>query len=69
MDDLLRSLKSSPPAEGETRVWVVGEPEWECEAPRRREGIPLAATLVAQLRALAADLGLPFTLGGATRPA
>ena len=69
MDDLLRSLKSSPPAEGETRVWVAGEPEWECEARRRREGIPLAATLTAQLRALAADLGLPFTLGGATRPA
>jgi len=65
MDDLLRSLKDSPRAEGEGRIWVAGEPEWECEKKRRTEGIPLAPGLVAQLRALAGELGISFTLGRA----
>jgi LDH2 family malate/lactate/ureidoglycolate dehydrogenase len=62
MDDLLRALKDSPKAEGEERIWVAGEPEWECEKRRRAEGVPMAPGLVEQLRALAADLDLPFTL-------
>jgi LDH2 family malate/lactate/ureidoglycolate dehydrogenase len=64
MDDLLRALKNSPKAEGEERIYVAGEPEWECEQVRRREGIPLAPGLVAQIRTVAADSGLPFTLAG-----
>ncbi len=62
MDDLLRSLKESPRAEGQDRIYVAGEPEWECEAARRRHGIPLAPGLVAQLREVAAQDGAPFTL-------
>ena len=65
MDDLLRSLKDSPKAEGAQRIWVAGEPEWECERRRRREGIPLAPGLVVQLRGVAAATGLPFTLDAA----
>jgi LDH2 family malate/lactate/ureidoglycolate dehydrogenase len=65
MDDLLASLKTSPPAEGASRVLVAGEPEWECEARRRRDGIPLAPPLVAQLQALAAALDLTFPPPGA----
>ena len=62
MDDLLRALKDSPRAEGEDRIWVAGEPEWECERTRRVAGIPLAPGLVAQLRAVAEEVGVPFTL-------
>jgi LDH2 family malate/lactate/ureidoglycolate dehydrogenase len=62
LDDLLRSLKDSPRAEGAARVWVAGEPEWECEQRRRRDGIPLAPGLVAQLRDVAAAAGVPFSL-------
>jgi L-2-hydroxycarboxylate dehydrogenase (NAD+) len=63
MDDLLQSLKASPKAEGADRIWVAGEPEWECEQRRRRDGIPLAPGLVRQLRDVAAASGVPFTLG------
>jgi L-2-hydroxycarboxylate dehydrogenase (NAD+) len=63
MDDLLRSLKDSPKAEGADRIWVAGEPEWECEQRRRRDGIPLAPGLVRQLRETAAAAGVPFRLG------
>lgn len=62
MDDLLAALKASPKAEGQARIYVAGEPELECEARRRREGIPLAPGLVAELREVAATLGIPFTL-------
>lgn len=62
MDDLLGALKASPKAEGQERIYVAGEPELECEARRRREGIPLAPGLVAELREIAASLGLPFPL-------
>jgi LDH2 family malate/lactate/ureidoglycolate dehydrogenase len=62
MDRLLRSLKESPRAEGAERVWVAGEPEWECERRRRRDGIPLAPGLVRQLRDVAAATGIPFDL-------
>jgi L-2-hydroxycarboxylate dehydrogenase (NAD+) len=60
MDALLRSLKESPRAEGQERIYVAGEPEWECEARRRKDGIPLAPGLVAQLRAVAAETGVAF---------
>jgi LDH2 family malate/lactate/ureidoglycolate dehydrogenase len=62
MDRLLRSLKESPRAEGAERIWVAGEPEWECERRRRRDGIPLAPGLVRQLRQVAAATGVPFSL-------
>jgi L-2-hydroxycarboxylate dehydrogenase (NAD+) len=58
MDDLLRALKATPPAEGEERVWVAGEPEMECERRRRREGIPLPPALLALLNELAGSLGI-----------
>jgi L-2-hydroxycarboxylate dehydrogenase (NAD+) len=64
MDDLLRSLKDSPRAEGHDRIYVAGEPEWECEQHRRRHGIPLAPGLVRQLREVAAETGVPFGLAG-----
>lgn len=64
MDDLVRSLKDSQKAEGHERIYVAGEPEWECEQVRRRDGIPLAPGLVDQLRDAAREVGVPFTLAG-----
>jgi LDH2 family malate/lactate/ureidoglycolate dehydrogenase len=63
MDDLLQALKDSPKADGQDRIYVAGEPEWECERRRRQEGIPLAPGLMTQLREVAALDAVPFTLG------
>ena len=63
MDDLLHALKDSTKAEGQERIYVAGEPEWECEQRRRREGIPLAPGLVTQLREVAVAVDVPFALG------
>jgi LDH2 family malate/lactate/ureidoglycolate dehydrogenase len=66
LDDLLRSLKAAPKADGQDRIYVAGEPEWECEARRRRDGIPLAPGLVEQLRRVATEVGVPFSLDDPT---
>jgi len=58
MDDLFDALKATPPAAGQRRVYVAGEPEAECEARRRREGIPLAPALVDAVNAVARALGI-----------
>jgi LDH2 family malate/lactate/ureidoglycolate dehydrogenase len=58
MDDMIDSLKASRPAEGQTRVWVAGEPEAECERRRLAEGIPLSPALVARCGEIAAALGI-----------
>src|SRR2546422_200222 len=58
MDDFFDSLKSTPTAEGHDRVYVAGEPEAECEARRRREGVPLSPGLIARVGELARALGL-----------
>jgi LDH2 family malate/lactate/ureidoglycolate dehydrogenase len=58
MDDMFESLKRTPRAAGAERIYVAGEPEAECEARRRVEGIPLAPALVAQCRSIAESLGV-----------
>lgn len=58
MDDMLDALNRTPLAEGQERVYTAGEPEAEIEAHRRRHGIPLAPALVAQVNAIAAELGV-----------
>jgi LDH2 family malate/lactate/ureidoglycolate dehydrogenase len=59
MDDMFDSVKSTSPAEGQTRVYVAGEPEAESEKRRLREGIPINATLMGLVNDLARGLGVP----------
>jgi len=58
MDDMLEALKTAPRAEGQERIYVAGEPEFESERRRRKDGIPLAPVLVAQCATIARDLGV-----------
>ncbi|MGH7275561.1 MAG: Ldh family oxidoreductase [Candidatus Rokuibacteriota bacterium] len=58
MDDMIEALKSSPRAEGQERIYVAGEPEFDSEQRRRKDGIPLAPVLVAQCDDFARDFGV-----------
>ncbi|HEX3550699.1 MAG TPA: Ldh family oxidoreductase [Candidatus Elarobacter sp.] len=58
MDRELRTFKTSAPAPGHDRVYVAGEIEHENEIAFRRDGIPLIAPVLADLDALAAELGI-----------
>ena len=62
MDDLIRRLKNSAKAEGQTRIFVHGEKEFELEEKHRQEGIPLYFKVYDDLKAIAAEVGVKFDL-------
>lgn len=66
MDDLLRRLKDAEKAEGQARIYIHGEKEFETEEERHRHGVPLHSVVVRNLEEIAASLGLrpPAWWGG-----
>jgi L-2-hydroxycarboxylate dehydrogenase (NAD+) len=63
MDDLQRRLKSAPKAEGQARIYVHGEKEYEEAERRSRDGIPLNPKVTADLRSIADEIGIECDLG------
>ena len=62
MDDLQRRLKTAPKAEGQRRIYVHGEKEFEEFELRAREGIPLNRKVLAELEKIADELDVGFNL-------
>jgi L-2-hydroxycarboxylate dehydrogenase (NAD+) len=62
MDRLIRELKSTAPMEGEERVYVPGEIEFETAKDRAANGIPLHRSILSSLRELGAELAIPYDL-------
>jgi LDH2 family malate/lactate/ureidoglycolate dehydrogenase len=62
MDRLIRELKSTPPIEGQRRVYVAGEIEFETAEERAERGIPLLPSVLKGLREVSEELGLPYNL-------
>ena len=62
MDDIVRGLRNSAKAEGQDRIFIHGEKEFETTEERRRLGIPLHPKVVADLRALGEELGVACPL-------
>ena len=62
MDRLIRELKSTPPVEGESRVYVAGEIEFETAEERAERGIPLHSSVLKGLREVSEQLGVPYDL-------
>ncbi|MGC8837564.1 MAG: Ldh family oxidoreductase [Anaerolineae bacterium] len=60
MDDLIRRLKDSPKAEGQTRIYIHGEKEFEAKEERLRNGIPLGPKVAETLRGIAQELDVPL---------
>lgn len=60
---LVEMVKASDRARGVEEVYVAGEIEFRRKAERLRNGIPLSDVVRDELRALAADAGVPFDLG------
>lgn len=57
--DELRALRAARKAPGATRIWTAGEKEHEALRERSRLGIPVNASIIADLRAMRDELGLP----------
>jgi LDH2 family malate/lactate/ureidoglycolate dehydrogenase len=62
MDRLIGELKSTPPVEGESRVYVAGEIEFETAEERTERGIPLHSSVLKGLRQVGAELGVGYDL-------
>ncbi len=60
IDDWIRTFRAARPAPGTSGPLIPGDPERESEVVRRREGIPLVAAVVADLREVAAMTGVAF---------
>jgi LDH2 family malate/lactate/ureidoglycolate dehydrogenase len=58
MDDLQRRLKYAPKAEGQDRIYIHGEKEYEESERRSRNGIPLNPKVVADLEEIGRELGV-----------
>jgi LDH2 family malate/lactate/ureidoglycolate dehydrogenase len=62
MDDAIRRLKNSPKAEGQNRIYIHGEKEFELEEKYRKEGIPLYYKVYDDLKAIGGEVSVPFNL-------
>ncbi len=62
MDDLQQRLKSAPKAEGQDRIYVHGEKEYEEAEENARRGVPLNPKVAADLRALGKELDVEYDL-------
>ncbi len=62
MDDFIQTLKATPPAPGQEKVIVAGQPEWEAEQDRSKNGIPLHHEVVEWFQEICNELEVPFIL-------
>lgn len=62
MDRLIRMIRESPKAEGEDRIFIHGEKEFENAERYAREGVPLLTEVVKSLREGGEQVGVPFNL-------
>jgi LDH2 family malate/lactate/ureidoglycolate dehydrogenase len=62
MDDLQGRLKHAPRAEGQGRIYIAGEKEYEERERRRQEGIPLDPKVGADLQSTAEEVGVVYDL-------
>ena len=62
MDDLQRRLKDAPKAEGQSRIYIHGEKEYEEAGRNSRDGIALNPKVAADLREIGEEVGVAYEL-------
>lgn len=62
IDQMIQELKALETIDGVDRVMIPGEPEYEAEADRRVNGIPVHPTVVEEIRMIGREVGVeaPF---------
>ena len=56
------NCRNAPKAEGQTRIYLAGEKEFELEAENRLKGVPLLDEIVKGLDQAGREVGVPFDL-------
>jgi L-2-hydroxycarboxylate dehydrogenase (NAD+) len=62
MDDIIHRLKDLPKAEGQSRIYIHGEKEYEEAERRRADGIPLLRKVYDDLQAISGEVGVVFDM-------
>jgi LDH2 family malate/lactate/ureidoglycolate dehydrogenase len=62
MAALMVELRNAPKAEGQTRIYLAGEKEFEQEAENHANGVPLLEEVVKGLDQIGREVGVPFNL-------
>ncbi len=62
MDELQRQFKNAVRAEGQERIYIHGEKEYEKSQLYTREGIPLNPKVAADLKEIAREIGVEYNL-------
>ena len=62
MDDIVQILRGSAKAEGQERIFIHGEKEFEVADERMRQGIPLNPKVAKDLQEIGKELGIPYDL-------
>ncbi len=60
MDDLIDRLKNSTKADGQPRIYIHGEKEYELYEKYKRKGVPLDDKTYQTLQQIGAEAGVPF---------
>lgn len=60
MDDLQQRLKNAPKAEGQNRIYIHGEKEYEKAENYSRDGIPINPKVVEDLKAIAEEVAVKW---------
>ncbi|MHB9098354.1 MAG: Ldh family oxidoreductase [Syntrophales bacterium] len=62
MDAYIDEIKGSKKAKGAEAIYLPGEPEFLKEGTRRQTGIPLHINIINDLKKIAGETGVPFSL-------
>ena len=62
LSDYLQEIRDSDKASGQDRIYTHGEINWLSREQKLKDGIPLQTATVAELRAIAAELKIPYDL-------
>ncbi len=62
MEHMYQVYHNLPKAKGVQKITLAGEPEWAIEQDRRKNGIPLDDEVIASLKGLSKEFGVPYDL-------
>ena len=60
IDEHVRVFRAAKPAPGTNGPLIPGDPEWEAERERRKNGVPLILPVIEELREISQKTGIPF---------
>ncbi len=60
MDQWIERFRQAGVVNGQDRVLIPGDPEWEAEKERSQNGVPLHQSVVTDLRGIAVKFGIEF---------